>query len=96
MASAVLYCQGLATARSTATRIGDHVKFRTERVFLWLQEEQFSTLPPGAELRGTVVEFSDSGQEARVYAVIEVMKKQNVIVAVNDLEPMETGKIEGA
>lgn len=81
-----------ARARSPATRIGDHVKFRTDRVFLWLQEEQLSTLPADTQIQGTVVDFSDSGPEVRVYAVVEVLKKQNVIVPVNELEVVETGK----
>ena len=60
-------------------------------MFLWPGEEPLSALPPDAEIRGRLMAFSDSGSEARVFAVIELVKKQSVIVPVSDLEVIETG-----
>jgi hypothetical protein len=37
------------------------------------------------ELEGTIVDFSDSGQRARVFAVIDVIRKQIVVVPVEKL-----------
>jgi hypothetical protein len=34
------------------------------------------------EVEGTVIGFSDSGMEARVYAVIEVVRRQEVVVPI--------------
>lgn len=71
------------------TRIGDQVKFRTASVFLWTRDEPLSALPPDAEIEGRVVDFSDSGPEPRAFAVVEVLKKQSVIVRVSELEVAE-------
>jgi hypothetical protein len=60
-------------------------------VFLWPAEEPLSTLPPYEEIHGRVMEFSDSGSEERLFAVIEVVKKHTVIVPVSELEVIEAG-----
>lgn len=73
------------------TRIGDQVRFRSGSVFLWPEESPLEALPKGAEIEGTVVGFSDSGLETRVFAIIEVVKKRTVIVPVRDLEVIESG-----
>lgn len=77
---------GWRVGEGTATRIGDQVRFRTADVFLWPPEDPLSGSPPDAELHGTVVGFSDSGAASRVFAVVEVIRKQNIIVRVEDLE----------
>lgn len=41
-------------------------------------------------MQGRLVGFSDSGSEPRVFAVVEVMKIENVIVRVSDVEVIET------
>ena len=71
-----------------ATRIGDQVKFRVANVFLWSPEEPLSALPPDAEVYGAVTGFSDSGSEPllRVSLSVEVVRKQSVIVRLDDLE----------
>jgi hypothetical protein len=50
-------------------------------------------LPPSEEplsldesLEGTVIEFSDSGSQAQFFAVVEVVRKQTVIVPVSELQ----------
>ena len=55
-------------------------------MFLWPPEESLEALSPETEFQGTVVGFSDSGAEACVFAVVEVVKRQNLIVRVQDLE----------
>jgi len=39
-----------------------------------------------ADLEGTVVDFSDSGSESHVFAVVEVVRKQAVVVPVSELQ----------
>jgi hypothetical protein len=92
MASAVLFSLAVSCVRRLATRVGDQVKFRCASVFLWPQEEPISALPPDAEVRGRVVGFSDSGLEHRVFAMVEVVKTQIVIVRVSELDVIETEK----
>jgi len=43
-------------------------------------------LPADEDLEGTVIEFSDSGAEAQVFAVVEVVRKQRMIVPVSELQ----------
>lgn len=38
------------------------------------------------ELEGTIVDFSDSGQKERFFAIVDVVRKQSVVVAVEKLE----------
>jgi hypothetical protein len=54
-------------------------------VFLPPSEEP---LTPDQDLEGTVIDFSDSGTEAQVFAVIEVIRKQTLIVPVIELHPI--------
>jgi hypothetical protein len=44
---------------------------------------------PELELEGTIVDFSDSGSQARYFAVIEVVKTHSLIVPVEKLEVVE-------
>lgn len=38
------------------------------------------------ELEGTIIDFSDSGQNERFFAIVDVVRKQSVVVAVQKLE----------
>jgi len=51
-------------------------------VFLPASEEPS---PSDEEMEGTVIDFSDSGNRAQFFAVVEVVRKQTVIVPVNEL-----------
>ncbi len=63
------------------------MRFRTTDVFLSGAED---TTPHGeAELEGTVVDFSDSGRNPQVFAVVEVVHKQVVIVPIEKLQLIE-------
>lgn len=66
------------------------MRFQPSDVFFWPEEKPLSALSPEAEIHGKLVGFSDSGSEPRVFAVVEVMKIQNVIVRVSDLKVIET------
>jgi hypothetical protein len=68
------------------TRIGDQVRFRVGSVFVWPEEGVLCALPQDSEIDGTVIGFSDSGAESRVFAVVEVTRKYAVIVPVRDLK----------
>lgn len=45
-----------------------------------------SSLTTADHLEGTVINFSDSGSRARVFAVIDVVAHQSVIVPVEKLK----------
>lgn len=66
--------------------MGDKVRFSASDVFLPSQEILLAPPPAEAELEGTVVDFSDSGARARVFAVVDVVRKQTVVVPVEKLE----------
>jgi hypothetical protein len=59
------------------------VRFRVSSIFLSQAPEPF---PPEADLEGTVIDFSDSGTQSSVFAVIEVVRTQTVIVPVSELQ----------
>jgi hypothetical protein len=73
------------------TKIGDQVRFRAEKVFFWPEEGSHSALPQDAEIEGKVIGFSDSGSAPRVFALVEVLKTQTVIVPVSELEVTKPG-----
>jgi len=75
----------------TPTRIGDQVRFRASSVFLWPEQSSLTAPPDDAEIEGKVIGFSDSGTDSRVFAVIEVVKVQTLIVRVCELEVIESG-----
>jgi len=64
------------------TRKGDRVSFERSDMFLPGPEE---LLPGTGELEGVVIGFSDSGAQSRVFAVVEVVQKQEVVVPVDKL-----------
>jgi hypothetical protein len=70
------------------TREGDKVRFLVSDVFLPGPEEVFRELAADATLEGTVVGFSDSGSEPRVFAVVDVIRRQTVVVPMNRLRDL--------
>ena len=73
------------------TREGDKVRFFVSDVFLPGPEEMFGVLSADALLEGTVVSFSDSGSEERVFAVVDVIRRQTVVVPVDRLSDATAG-----
>jgi hypothetical protein len=69
--------------RRASTEIGDLVRFRVQDVQFPISEASFEE---EAMLQGKVVGFSDSGAIERAFAVVEVIRKQLVIVPVQQME----------
>lgn len=70
------------------TQVGDKVRFAVGDIFLPNAENVFVVAPGEAEVEGTVVNFSDSGSTPRMFAVIEVIRRQTVVVPVERLLPL--------
>ena len=64
---------------------GDIVRFQLEDIFMPPMDELPASLTTAGHLEGTVVNFSDSGPLARVFAVIDVTVHQSVIVPIEKL-----------
>jgi hypothetical protein len=68
------------------------VRFRVTAIFLSQSPEPFTAFPADAELEGTVIDFSDSGEQRAAFAVVEVVRPQSVIVPVSDLQEVMRGE----
>ncbi len=54
---------------------------------IFLPERKDLALLAGDEhVEGTVIEFSDSGLKSRYFAVVDVVRKQSVVVPIDKLE----------
>ena len=82
------------THRRMQTHKGDRVSVTVSSVYLAGPEEPISGMPGSTELEGTVIGFSDSGSGIATFAVVEVLRKQTVIVRVEDLHPLTATKAE--
>jgi hypothetical protein len=71
---------------------GDRVRFLARDVFLPNFAGALSALPGDTELEGTVLDFSDSGDKARYFAVVEVVRTQSLIVPVEKLEAVKAAR----
>jgi|APPan5920702752_1055751.scaffolds.fasta_scaffold215699_1 hypothetical protein len=56
-------------------------------VFLPDAEELRAAWADATEVEGTILDFSDSGSAARVFAVVEAHHKHTVVVPVAKLRP---------
>ncbi len=81
--------------RGHPTREGDRVRFRLADVFLPSAEEVLA-LSPATELEGVVVDFSDSGAESRVFAVVDVTRRQKIVIPVAKLQVVASPSKNGA
>jgi hypothetical protein len=66
-------------------QIGDRVSFRISDVFLPEASEVLANLTEEVEMQGVVVEFSDSGDHPRVYALVRITTRQAVLLPVSAL-----------
>ena len=73
---------------------GDRVLFRVTDVFLPAAEELTTLMTLTGEVEGAVTGFSDSGAQSRVYAVLEVVQRCEVVVPVDKLRRVGTGVVE--
>jgi hypothetical protein len=71
------------------TRQGDRVRFCISDVFLPGPEELPTELSQSAEIEGKIVDFSDSGLQVRVFAVVDVGGDLTVVVPVKKLHLIE-------
>jgi len=65
------------------TQEGDKVRFRVSDVFLPSPEDILSGPNLELYLEGVILSFSDSGDASRVYAVVDVIRHQTMVVPVN-------------
>jgi len=86
---------GLRSCRRCRTQVGDKVRFSLCDVFLPSLETVLAPLPGETVLEGTIVDFSDSGSKPRVFAVVEVVRTQTVVVPVEKLGISMPSKFEG-
>ena len=81
------------TARREApTRRGDKVRFRVADVFLPGPEQVFVAPTAETQLEGTIAGFSDSGADAEVFAVVETVCEQTLVVPVSRLSEVPGGE----
>jgi len=76
---------GIRFQEEKSTQTGDKVRFRTADVFLPGQEGVLLAPPPEDEMEGTIVDFSDSGQKPRFFVLVDVVRRQTVVVPVEKL-----------
>ena len=70
----------MATAGSA--QVGDRVSFKIGDVFLPEPSEVMANLTADVEANGVIVEFSDSGNDQRAYAVVRISPQQAVLLPV--------------
>lgn len=68
---------------------GVKVRFKAQDVYLPGVKEVLTNLTERVELIGILVDFSDSGDQSNVFAVVQVAGVQNVIVPVNCVHELE-------
>ena len=71
--------------REPPTRKGDRVRFSITDVFLPGAEELVDLSTSSELVEGIVVNFSDSGSQSRIFAVIDVISRSTVVVPVDKL-----------
>ena len=74
----------------TEARVGDRVRFRIGDVFLPEPSEVLAKLTSDTETNGVIVEFSDSGNNQRAYAVVRITTQQSVLLPVSALHVLRT------
>ena len=66
-------------------RVGDTVRFEVADIFLPTRDDLPQTLTAVQELQGTVTDFSDSGPQPRVFAVVDVIAHHSLVLPVDKL-----------
>ncbi len=67
------------------TEIGNRVRFSAASVFIPNLEQAVGIFSRDDDLEGMIAGFSDSGASAKVYAVVDVVRKLSLVVPVDDL-----------
>jgi hypothetical protein len=81
----------LSWSRRWQTQVGDRVRFSLDSVFLPDPQEALAALSLNSEVEGTIVDFSDSGQVERAFAVVDAVQRRTVVVPVDKLR-LQSGK----
>ena len=68
------------------TEVGDRVRFSIESVFLPDPPIALAKLALDSMVEGTILDFSDSGTVARAFVIVDVVRRQTVVVPVDKLE----------
>ena len=68
------------------TNKGDWVRFFASEVFLSTQEDLAGARAGSAEMEGIIVDFSDSGDKPRAFAVVELATGQTIVVPVEKMK----------
>ena len=77
--------------------MGDRVRFLISDVFLPSPETVLAPRPGETEVEGTVVDFSDSGSRPRAFVVVDVVRKQAVVVPAEKLRVIpSSGEHDGS
>ena len=68
---------------------GSKVRFHLADVFFPSTEELRAIFPHEEELEGTVMNFSDSGSRSNAFAIVEIIRKQTVVIPIEKLLPVK-------
>jgi hypothetical protein len=71
------------------------VAFLISDAFIQGSEENHASLSDTGEVEGTIVNFSDSGTASRVFALVEIVRKQTVVIPVERLRLLESSGSRG-
>jgi hypothetical protein len=71
------------------TQKGDRVAFLLSDAFLPEAEQALAEQCREGEIEGTLLDFSDSGEVERAFAVVEVIERQTMVVPVEKLRALE-------
>jgi hypothetical protein len=74
---------------STTVQVGDRVSFKISDAFLPEPAEVLASLTVEAETNGVIVEFSDSGNSPRAYAVVQITPQQKIVLPLNALQVID-------
>jgi len=74
---------------SGMAQIGDRVSFRISDVYLPEPHDVLANLTADVQAEGVVVEFSDSGEQSRAYALVRITAQQSVLLPVNALQLLD-------
>jgi len=75
-----------------SVRVGDRVSFSISDVFLPEPSEVLAKLTVDARTEGVVVEFSDSGNIHRAYAMVRITPQQMVLLPISALLVLHADK----
>ena len=75
--------------------MGDKVRFQVADIFLPTRDDLPQVLATAQELEGTVTDFSDSGPQPCVFAVVDVVAHHNVVLPVDKLKLPASSELPG-